>query len=441
MNESDQFDPEVVAALEAIDATLAGQAVDPRHAELAELALLLADERPAIDPAFATVLDEGVQRRFEAAPKGRRQRVSWFVWAPASAVAVSLVVAVVIVVGQSGGGGGGVRNGPETLEQKAASGGAASKAAVHFSPAPKEKRPADGHLLRARALSPQSVTATTTSTTAPAPGGSAASAGSASGSADQPSSANNRAFAPAVQSYTLSVPGTTSRKVVQGARLSLSTTSKRVGQVAQEVFNVIGQQKGVVKSSQVTANGGHGGYAQFQLSVPEGNLAATMTALSNLQYAQVASRTDTSQDVTNQFRVDQRRLADDRALRTALLKQLASAVTQTEIDSLNARIHDAAAAISRDENALHAINRSVGYSQIYVTINAGAAPPVPVHKGGGGFTVGQAAHDAGHVLTVAAGVALIGLAALLPVSLVLALAWWIYATLRRRWRQQALDQI
>jgi EamA domain-containing membrane protein RarD len=42
---------------------------------------------------------------------------------------------------------------------------------------------------------------------------------------------------------------------------------------------------------------------------------------------------------------------------------------------------------------------------------------------------------------VAAGVALIGLAGLLPLALVLALAWWIYAMLRRRARMQALDQI
>jgi hypothetical protein len=220
----------------------------------------------------------------------------------------------------------------------------------------------------------------------------------------------------------------------------LSTSAKRVDQVSQEVFGVVAQQKGIVKNSQVTANGGHAGYAEFQLSVPNGNLAATMNALSDLQFAQVASRTDTSQDVTNQFRVDQRRLGDDRALRTALLKQLASAVTQAEIDSINARLHDAAAAITSDENALHSINRAVGYSQIFLTINAGAVP-VPVDKGSGGFTVGKAAHDAGHVLTVAAGVALIGLAGLLPLVLVLALAWWIYATLRRRSRMQALDQL
>lgn len=419
MTRPEEFDPEVVATLDAIDATLSGEAVDPRHAEIAELALLLADERPRIDPAFATVLDEGVQRRFERPSRAGGRRFAWWVWAPSAAVAVSLVVAVVIVLGQSGGGSSsssfGSAGGPTN-----GSAFAASKAAPLHSHHAAEKRAPAG-----RALSPQSVRATSSTAQGPA--------GPAAPTPRVPLNVNGAG-------QFLALPHLTGRKVVQGARLSLSTTSKRVDQVAQEVFNVIAQEKGIVKSSQVTANGGPGGNAEFQLSVPNRNLAATMGALSNLQYAHVASRTDTSQDVTNQFRVDQRRLADDRALRTALLKQLASAVTQAEIDSLTVRIHDAAAAITSDENALHAINRSVGYSQIYVTINAGAVV-VPVHKGGGGFTVGKAAHDAGHVLTVAAGVALIGLAGLLPLALVLALVLWIYAALRRRSRLQALDQI
>jgi hypothetical protein len=233
-------------------------------------------------------------------------------------------------------------------------------------------------------------------------------------------------------------PPTAGRKVIQGAQLSLTAAPRRVDTVAQEVFNVVSQQKGIVKSSRVTASGGAGGYAQFQLSVPSGNLGQTMSALSNLAYARVLSRTDTSQDVTNQFDFDQRNLSDARALRASLLKQLAAAVTQAEIDSLTIRIHDAEGAITADENTLHSLNRQVGYSQVFVSINAGAVP-VPVHHSTGGFTLGRATHDAGKVLTVAAGVALIGLAALLPVGLVLALLWWIFSTVRRRRRLQALD--
>src|SRR5437660_56183 len=100
-------DPEIGAALDAIDATLAGEPVDPRHAELAELALMLAAERPTPDARVAAALDSRVERRFAkpsvsapgVAPPSRRR----WLWAPAAGLAGAAVVAIVIVVsGPSG---------------------------------------------------------------------------------------------------------------------------------------------------------------------------------------------------------------------------------------------------------------------------------------------------------------------------------------------------
>lgn len=230
-------------------------------------------------------------------------------------------------------------------------------------------------------------------------------------------------------------PPPNGRKIVQSANLQLTAGQTRIEDVAQEVFDVVGRENGVVRNSSVTA--GPGGYAQFQLSIPSGNLAATMTALSNLRYAHVAFRTDITQDVNNTYVRETRRLADDRALRSSLLRQLAKAVTTQQINSVNARIHDAVAAIARDEAALRSLNNKVNFSQISVEVN-GSAPAVAQHRSGG-FTLGQAAHDAGRVLTVVAGVALIALAALVPLALVGALGLWIGTALRRRRREQALD--
>jgi hypothetical protein len=67
-------------------------------------------------------------------------------------------------------------------------------------------------------------------------------------------------------------------------------------------------------------------------------------------------------------------------------------------------------------------------------------PIVPVAHGGG-FTLSRAVHDAGRVLVVVAGVALIALAVLVPVSLLVALGLWVAAALRRRRREQVLDLI
>ena len=74
------MDPDVAAALDAIDSTLAGEPVDPKYAELAELALLLADERPLVDPVFAHALDQRVDGRFGGtAREGKRpsRRSTW----------------------------------------------------------------------------------------------------------------------------------------------------------------------------------------------------------------------------------------------------------------------------------------------------------------------------------------------------------------------------
>ena len=112
MRTADPLEPEVEAALEAIDATLAGDPVDPEHAALAELALILRADRPAVDEPFAVAMDARVRDRF-AQPSRHRARTptsarrtarrwpgrGWLVWAPAGALAaVVLVVALVTLV-------------------------------------------------------------------------------------------------------------------------------------------------------------------------------------------------------------------------------------------------------------------------------------------------------------------------------------------------------
>src|SRR5947209_13199692 len=100
------IDPEIAACLDAIDATLAGDPVDPRHAELAELALLLADERPRHRPQFASELDARAARRFVPAPSaaavagagaGRRKSRLWRGLA-AGGVSGACIAAIVLVV-------------------------------------------------------------------------------------------------------------------------------------------------------------------------------------------------------------------------------------------------------------------------------------------------------------------------------------------------------
>lgn len=445
MRQSDGLppDPDVLAELETIDATLAGLAIDPAYAEIAELTLLLADERPRIAPEFGRELDARVQRRFapsggERGGAGRRRRVSSLLRAPAftaglAAVLAATVVAVVIVQGS-----GGLINGTER-KPPVVNYGAATQSPT------RAEHPRSGSF-------GTNGTATVSGTGAVlhASGGSASSTAtnSASHSAKSSPAASAPAAAPSAAALTTAgvpapvsapAPAGNGRRIVQSAQLQLSTSNAHLDLVSQEVFDVVGQENGIVRSSSVTS--GSGGYATFSLNIPSQNLQTTMTRLSALRYATVASRTDQTQDVNDQYLNDQRRLADARALRTSLLKQLAAATTQAEIDSLTAQLHDAEASIASREATLNGLQGRINYSALTVQINPGPVI-VPVrHVSSSSFTIGKAAHDAVRVLTVAAGVGLIVLAALIPFGLVAAFVAWIAYRLRRRRREHALDSV
>jgi hypothetical protein len=404
------MDPEVAAALDAIDSTLAGEAVDPQYAELAELALLLADDRPAVDPVFAHNLDDRVSGRFGGAAR-EAERVSrrsgwsgWLAGGAAVTLAAAVVALVVFVPGID-------HAGSSSASSSVASSSAGSAASSSSG------RPA-------QELSAPSRTAS----------------GAASGGATSAGSSQAAAPTATAPSGRTPVPAPSGRRTIQSAQLNLSTAPSRVDDVAQEAFDVIGQENGIVNRSSVTQTGSADGNAFMQLSVPSSALAQTMTKLSQLTYARVASRTDNSQDVNNQYIQAKRRLADAQALRTSLLKQLANAVTTEQVDSLKAQIRDAERSISSDESSLAALNHRIAYSNISLTIFAGAQPPVTsTHHGSSGFTLGKATHDAGRVLVVVAGVLLIGLAVLLPVAAIAALAWWVGGMVTHRRRERALD--
>jgi len=404
------MDPEVAAALDAIDSTLAGEAVDPQYAELAELALLLADDRPAVDPVFAHALDERVAGKFGGAAREAERparRSTWSGWLAGGAAATLVAAVVALFVFVPG------------VDHASSSSSSSSSAAS------------------------SSAASSAVGTTSSAGGGAASedatphrtSSGAAASSAAAP--ATTSSSGPSGQTPQ---PQPNGRKTIQSAQLNLSTAPSRVDDVAQEAFNVVGQENGIVNRSSVTQTGNADGNAFMQLSVPSSALAQTMTKLSQLTYAHVASRTDNSQDVNNQYVQAKRRLADAQALRTSLLKQLANAVTTEQVDSLKAQIRDAERSISSDESGLAALNHRIAYSNISLTIFAGSQPPVTAtHHGSSGFTLGKATHDAGRVLVVTAGVLLIGLAVLLPVAAIAALAWWVGGMVTHRRRERALD--
>jgi hypothetical protein len=59
--------------------------------------------------------------------------------------------------------------------------------------------------------------------------------------------------------------------------------------------------------------------------------------------------------------------------------------------------------------------------------------------GGGSWSIGDAFHDAGRVLTVIAGILLISAAVLVPLGLIVAVAWLTARAVIRRRREDALE--
>jgi hypothetical protein len=254
---------------------------------------------------------------------------------------------------------------------------------------------------------------------------------------------------PATANYTTAVNGSAAvpspnsgagAKQIQSAQISLSVPNDHIDQVSAEVYNVVSDQHGYVGNSRITAatrNSG-GGYAYFTLNIPTNNLQAAMTQLSRLHFAAVSSRTDASQNVGGQYSRDENRLHDAQALRTSLLKQLQTADSETAIDSIEAQIKTAERQITNAQTTLHSLQHRISYSNVSVEINSGGLPVLPVAKSSG-FTISRGGHDAVRVLIVAAGVALIVLAVLIPVGLVVALLSWVGLALRQRRRERALD--
>ncbi len=146
--DSDPEGQEIAGALMAVDATLAGDPVDPQYAELAELALILRRERPRTSDTFTARLDERVERRFaRPAPVARGTGLRrWLGGSVAGLAAAAAGVAVVLVVAGSHGGASSSSSSSaaETAVSSAAAsasaGGAAGKPLLSVAPAIREAK-------------------------------------------------------------------------------------------------------------------------------------------------------------------------------------------------------------------------------------------------------------------------------------------------------------
>jgi hypothetical protein len=230
-------------------------------------------------------------------------------------------------------------------------------------------------------------------------------------------------------------PGVRNRKVERSAELTLGTDPEHVQDVFGKVFDVVGRYRGIVLSSSVRDGGGGEAGASFELLIPSRRLGDALTDLSGI--AEVRTRSENTLDITAPFVSAREHLRDARAEAEGLLRQLAEAATDAERASIKAQIRVVRGRIAAFRSQVHRLERRASFSHVsleIVTVEGAAIPG----SDGGDWTIGDALHDAGRVLAVAAGVTLIGLAVTLPLALLGGAAWVARRIYLRRAREQAL---
>ena len=370
------LDPAVAAELEALEAALAGDpAAEP---ELAALVRDVRAEAQPMEPAFRARLDRRVELGFERALPRRRFALRPLI--PALGVAGCIVAAIVAIALSA-------RGGNDDFVSSRGGGGASvtSQARPEASDAAK----------------------------------------SSSGSGGSGSSSTPALAAPAAPARQ--------RRVERSTRLELTTTD--VQKATDGVVRATQAAGGFVQSSQVATGDGRS-TASFVLRVPTSKLDDALARLSRLGH--VKSLQQSADDITGAYDSASGRLTEARAERRGLLRALDHATTAEQVSSLRARIADNRRALQRDQRELDAVRNRANYATIGVEVTGVARKHAAV-PGGGSWTPGDAAHDAVRVLEVSAGVALIGLAVLVPLGLVGAAGGLAAVTLRRRRREAALS--
>jgi hypothetical protein len=376
--------PEAARRLRALDAALAGEPVGAELSELRDLALDIRADRSVPAAEFARALDAraaaGFPKPTPLTPSKAPHRLPRRRAVPlalGTASAVFILVTVGVTSGLFSGGGGQSTGGT-------ANGGAAPGQ-------PQASPEAAAGKARALPLPAQR---------APAPG-----------------------------TFPSNAPV---RKVERAATITLSAPRDEIEKVSDGVIRTADRYGGFVLSSRVSSGDQDAG-ASIDLRIPSSRLQPAIADLSKL--AHVKARSQSALDITDRFSAPRRALADATAERRALLTQLARAVTPNETASIRARLKLANDRINAARATLRRLGNRVGYSAVSVTVEQGA------RAAGGSWSVGDAFGDALAVLGVAAGVLVIGLAVLLPVTVMLALAWAARRTYLRRARNAALNAV
>jgi hypothetical protein len=234
--------------------------------------------------------------------------------------------------------------------------------------------------------------------------------------------------------------GLNQRDVERSSYIVLGTKPGGVPAAAAKVYAAVHAAHGIVLHSSVQSGSKGATGATFSLLIPSRKVDDALGEISAI--AEVRERHDATNDITAPTVGAAEELADSNAAIESLLKQLGDAETESEQESIEARLREERGRHAAIRASLDHLHERAAMSEVSVRIvtghGAGAVPPSKGSGGGEGWGVGDALGDAGHILTIAAGVILIGLAILGPFAILAILLWGGNRFRVRRLRERTL---
>jgi len=228
------------------------------------------------------------------------------------------------------------------------------------------------------------------------------------------------------------VAGQASGRVQQlAASVTLTTTPSNVQAVADQVGQLTVRDGGYVQSSNVQVQQQGTSEATLALKLPSARLGAALAAIGRL--APVRAENQSLQDITNSYNAAHQQLSDAIAQRQALLRALAAATTEGQIDSLRERLAEARNAVAHAQNAFNALSKRASTAEVEVSVIGNAKAETE------GLTVHRALSDAGHILLITLTAILILAAVILPIALALAAILAARRAIIRYRRERALN--
>jgi Domain of unknown function (DUF4349) len=407
--------------------------------------------RPTPSPEFATQLDERVAAGFP-----RRPRTSTTAWpfvaladlwrgmstrrrlVPVLAVGLmALVVATAVVaISQSGTKSNPAENAELGMAESSESGGGGAIGEKAFTPAPSHERGAkqpDHPHHSGGAAGGSKSNETVYETEVPSATSEEA---EPTFEAEEAAGAEESGGA-VVRPFNKSARPLTHRDIERSAYVTLGTKPGEVSSVAAQVYTAVHAAHGIVLHSKVDSGSSGATGAYFELLIPSGKVEDALSAFS--QIAEVRERHDATNDITAPTVGAAEELRDANASIEGLLKELGDVETEAERESVEARLREERGHHAAIRAHLDRLGKRASMSEVTVRIVTDhGAGVTPASKGDGSWGVGDALHDAGHILTIAAGVALIALAILGPIALI-AFAFWLANRFRvRRLRERTL---